>query len=75
MLPRSTVFCPIPEGSGVPVVRTLAPVAGGAVAAMLAVLPKYADGILEVIGKGGSPNPKEWVLQAWNTEDQGPSTN
>jgi hypothetical protein len=49
----------------------LAPVAGGAVAAMLAVPPKYADGILEVIGKGGSPNPKEWVLQAWNTEDPG----
>jgi len=69
--PKIDGLLPDSGGSGVPVVRTLAPVAGGAVAAMLAVPPKYADGILEVTGRGGSPNPKEWVLQAWNTEDPG----
>lgn len=58
-------------GSGIPVVQTLAPTKGEAVAAMLAVPPKYADGILEVIGREGAPNPREWVLQAWNTEDPG----
>ncbi len=69
--PKIDRLLPDSGGSGVPVVRTLAPVAGGAVAAMLAVPPKYADGILEVTGRDGSPNPKEWTLQAWNTEDPG----
>lgn len=58
-------------GSGIPTVQTIAPTRGEAVAAMLAVPPKYADGILEVTGQAGAPNPKEWVLQAWNTEDPG----
>jgi len=58
-------------GSGIPEVKTLAPTKGEAVAAMLAVPPKYAGGILEVTGQGGAPNPKEWILQAWNTEDPG----
>ncbi len=58
-------------GSGVPTVQTLAPTKGEAVAAMLAVPPKYADGILEVTGQNGAPNPEEWILQAWNTEDPG----
>ena len=22
-------------------------------------------------GQGGDPNPREWILQAWNTEDPG----
>lgn len=58
-------------GSGVPTVQTLAPVAGGAVAAMLAVPEKYAGSILEISGTGGAPNPKEWVLLAWNAENPG----
>ena len=58
-------------GSGIPAVQTLAPTKGEAVAAMLAVPPKYAGGILEATGQGGDPNPKEWILQAWNTEDPG----
>ncbi len=58
-------------GSGVPEVQILAPTKGEAVAAMLAVPPKYAGGILEVTGQGGDPNPREWILQAWNTEDPG----
>ena len=58
-------------GSGIPTVETLAPTKGEAVAAMLAVPPKYAGGILEIIGQGGDPNPREWILQAWNTEDPG----
>jgi hypothetical protein len=58
-------------GSGVPTVQTLAPVAGGAVAAMLAVPEKYADSLLEISGSGGAPNPKEWVLLAWNAENPG----
>ena len=58
-------------GSGIPEVQTLAPTKGEAVAAMLAVPTKYAGGILEITGRGGGPNPKEWILQAWNTEDPG----
>ena len=58
-------------GSGIPAVQTLAPTKGEAVAAMLAVPPKYAGGILEVTGQGGDPNPREWILHAWNTEDPG----
>lgn len=58
-------------GPGIPVVRTIAPTKGGAVEAMMAVPVKYADGILEVTGQAGDPNPKEWVIQAWNTEDPG----
>lgn len=58
-------------GSGIPEVQTLAPTKGEAVAAMLAVPPKYAGGILEITGSDGDPNPKEWILQAWNTEDPG----
>lgn len=58
-------------GSGVPTVQTLAPVAGGAVAAMLAVPEKYAGSILEISGTGGAPNPKDWVLLAWNAENPG----
>jgi len=58
-------------GSGIPTVRTLAPTKGEAVAAMLAIPPKFADGILEVTGQNGSPNPAQWIIQAWNTEDPG----
>ena len=58
-------------GSGIPVVKILSPTKGEAVSAMLAVPPKYAGGILEITGQGADPNPKEWVLQAWNTEDPG----
>lgn len=58
-------------GAGIPTVQTLAPTKGEAVAAMLAVPPKYVGGILEVTGQGGEPNPKEWIIQAWNTEDPG----
>lgn len=58
-------------GSGIPTVQTLAPTKGEAVAAMLAVPPKYVGGILEVTGQGGEPNPREWIIQAWNTEDPG----
>jgi len=57
--------------SGIPVVKILMPTRGEAVAAMMAVPPKYAGGILEITGQGGDPNPKEWILQAWNTEDPG----
>ncbi len=62
---------PASGGSGIPTVRTLAPTKGEAVAAMLAIPPKFADGILEVTGQEGAPNPKQWILQAWNTEDPG----
>lgn len=56
---------------GIPAVQTIAPTKGEAVAAILAVPPKYNDGILEVTGQGGEPNPAEWIIQAWNTEDPG----
>lgn len=58
-------------GSGIPEVKIPEAAKGGAIAAMLAVPPKYLGGILEITGNGGEPNPQEWVLQAWNTEDPG----
>ncbi len=58
-------------GSGIPTVQTPAPTKGEAIAAMLALPPKYLDGILEISGQGGNPNPQSWVMQAWNTEDPG----
>lgn len=58
-------------GSGIPTVQTPAPTKGEAIAAMLAIPPKYANGILEISGQGGDPNPTAWILQAWNTEDPG----
>lgn len=58
-------------GSGIPTVEVLPSVPGGAVAAMAALPAKYAGSILEVTGSGGAPDPKEWVILAWNAEDPG----
>lgn len=70
-LPPVDGLLPDTGGSGIPTVETIAPTKGEAMAAMLAVPYKFRDGILEVTGEGGSPNPAQWVLQAWNTEDPG----
>lgn len=51
------------------VTPTVAP--NGAVAAMLAVDPKYLEGIVLVDGRGGNPQPREWVVVARDTNDLG----
>lgn len=47
------------------------PAPDGAVAAMLAIDPKYAGGIVVVTGRGGSPTPRQWIIIARNSQDQG----
>ena len=47
------------------------PQQNGAVAAMLAIDPKYTEGILVVTARGGTPEPKEWVVVARDTNDLG----
>lgn len=42
-----------------------------AVAAMLAIDPKYANGIVLVVGKGGTPEPRQWVVVARDSDNQG----
>lgn len=43
----------------------------GAVAAMMAIDPKYVEGILVVTGRGGSPEPGQWVVVARDTDNLG----
>lgn len=45
--------------------------ANGAQAAMMAIDPKYTEGILVVTGRGGSPEPGQWVVVARDTNDLG----
>lgn len=42
-----------------------------AVAAMLAIDPKYTNGIVLVTGRGGTPEPKQWVVVARDSDDLG----
>lgn len=50
---------------------TPAPPSKWAVAAMLALDPKYAGGIVDVSASGGTPEPKQWIILARDTADQG----
>ncbi len=43
----------------------------GADAAMMAIDPKYIEGIVVVNGRGGSPEPAQWVVIARDTNDLG----
>jgi hypothetical protein len=43
----------------------------GAVAAMMAIDPKYAEGVVVVTARGGTPEPKEWLVVARDTDDLG----
>ncbi len=45
--------------------------ATGAVAAMMAIDPKYTEGIVVVTGSGGSPEPGQWIVIARDTNDLG----
>ncbi len=45
--------------------------ANWAVSAMMAIDPKYMDGIVLVTGKGGTPEPREWVVVARDSNDLG----
>jgi hypothetical protein len=43
----------------------------GAVAAMMAIDPKYTEGVVVVTARGGTPVPKEWTVIARDTDDLG----
>lgn len=43
----------------------------GAVAAMLAIDPKYVNGIVLVTGRNGTPQPRKWVVVARDSDDLG----
>jgi len=47
------------------------PAAGGAIAAMMAINPKYTEGMVVVTARGGTPQPKEWTIVARDTDDLG----
>lgn len=47
------------------------PAPTGAEAAMLAIDPKYTEGIVVVTARGGTPVPKEWIVVARDTDNQG----
>ncbi len=47
------------------------PIPNWAVTAMLAIDPKYSQGIVLVTGKRGTPEPKEWVVVARDSDDLG----
>jgi len=66
--PNDLVQAPEPTFSAPPVPL---PIPNWAVTAMLAVDPKYSQGIVLVTGKTGTPEPKEWVVVARDTDDLG----
>jgi hypothetical protein len=43
----------------------------GAVAAMLALPPKYSNGVLKVFGNGGNPQPALWFIIARDKDNLG----
>lgn len=43
----------------------------GAVAAMMAIDPKYTEGVVVVTARGGTPVPKQWTIVARDTDDLG----
>jgi len=47
------------------------PAPNGAVAAMMAIDPKYVEGIVVVTASGGTPQPRQWTVIARNTDDLG----
>ncbi len=47
------------------------PIPNWAVTAMLAIDPKYIQGILVVTGRNGTPEPKEWIILARDSNDLG----
>lgn len=57
------------EGPATPAAPEIDP--KGAVAAMMAIDPKYVEGIVVVTGRGGSPEPGQWVVVARDTNDLG----
>lgn len=68
-VPDQTAPVYAPDQSYTPTVQTSPP--NWAVAAMTAIDPKYIDGIVLVTGKGGTPEPREWIVVARDTNDLG----
>jgi hypothetical protein len=66
--PNDLVQYPVPAPAPPPVPM---PVPNWAVTAMLAIDPKYSQGIVLVTGKGGTPEPKQWVVVARDSDDLG----
>ncbi len=60
---------PAPQSGIIP--SSEPPVPNWAVAAMLAIDPKYTQGIVIVTGQGGTPEPKKWVISARDSDDLG----
>lgn len=48
-----------------------APPPNWAFAAMMAIDPKYTEGIVLVTGRNGNPEPSQWVVVARDTDDLG----
>lgn len=48
-----------------------APPPNWALGAMLAIDPKYTEGIVLVTGRNGNPEPSQWVVVARDTDDLG----
>ena len=63
----------VPAGNMYPAaqVEPQAPPPNSAVAAMMAIDPKYTEGIVLVTGRGGHPEPAQWVVVARDTDDLG----
>jgi len=61
-------FCAATIASGAP------PDPQGAIAAMKAMPFKFKNGILEVSGKGGNPQPQEWTIIARDVDNMGTIT-
>lgn len=68
-MPPVDGLLPDSGGSGIPTVEVPRPAGGGALAAMALVPADYSDGILEVSGRRGSPEPREWVIIARQNQD------
>jgi len=47
------------------------PPPNGAIAAMMAINPKYTGGMVVVTARGGTPQPREWTIVARDTNDLG----
>lgn len=69
IIPLVAAICTLAAGRG-----TAAPDPAGAVNAMLALPYKFQNGVLEVRGKNGAPDPAEWLITARDADTVGTIT-
>lgn len=65
------IFPPIAAALALTLTAAFAAPRDGAVAAMLALPPKYSNGILKVYGNGGNPQPAVWNIIARDKDNLG----